>query len=604
MAKVWSFNTTIRNPERMENMLRTLTELEGKEFNAEGQEAFFGLQIKKRLYKPEKRTLEEQDLIKIVHDDETGDDIEDEDVQRVLEKYRERNVNGSGRGRTAAAILNRFGLCVALQSKGNIVITTLAKKWLKHEVDDEELFTKFFLKWQYPNQIESGYNDFDIKPFVGTLSLITKVNLMWEKLGNKPVGLSKNEYQLFIPSLVRASQIDDYALRIINFRTEKKSKSGKDKTDFVKEFSSTRTKEIYGDNNTEKALRDLKDYTDSSIRYFRISGLLALRGRDTHIDIAHGKEVEVSSILQKIKPDAESFDSYENYFEYLNNTEALELPWINEEDLNEITKKLTTLIQDEDNEESIEDYILDIENLSTKNKVESLEAKLNELRIKKLKVLRHDITALDECIAKLSSITSKSYETLTARPSLDFEWYASRALMALNDAIEINPSFNIGDDGIPTGFRGNTSDIECLYKTFGMTVEVTLLMGRDQWYAEGQPVMRHLRDFEDKIENVAHCVFVAPLIHRDTLNTFWGSNIAGYEGKKQLIVPLTLKQFVEILEIGKRKILEDKLSHKELESLFSSFANKLKDVQSPHDWVDEFPELIKNWSTQSNSVAD
>lgn len=597
MAKVWSFNTTIRNPERMENMLRAITELEGKQFDAQGQEAFFGFQIKKRLYKPGKRTLEEEDLIQAVHNDESGDDIDDDTVDRILEKYRGRDVDGSGRGRTAAGILNRFGLCVALQSKGNVVVTELAKKWLEHEIDDEELFTKFFLKWQYPNQIEAGYDDFDIKPFIGTLALIIKVNEKWQSLGNKPVGLSKVEYQLFVPSLTKAEQIDDYAERIINFRSEKESKSGTDKSNFVKQFAQERAREIYGDKNLEKSLRDLKDYTDSSIRYFRVSGLIALRGKDTHVDIAHDKEVEVSSILQTISPDAKLFDSYDEYFAYLNDTTALELPWLNEEDLKKITTKLTTILKEEGEEKDVESYISEVETFTTKNKVETLEARLNELRIKKLRALRYDIVVLDECIEKLTSITSKNYETLTARPSLDLEWYAARALMVLNDAIEISPSFNIGDDGIPTGFRGNTSDIECIYQTFGMTVEATLLLGRDQWYAEGQPVMRHLRDFEDKIDNNAYCIFMAPLIHRDTLNTFWGSNVAGYEGKKQVIIPLTLKQFVEVLKISRKKIADKQFSHSELEELFKSFAKSIEGIQNPHDWVEQFPTLIEDWAT-------
>jgi len=34
--------------------------------------------------------------------------------------------------------------------------------------------------------------------------------------------------------------------------------------------------------------------------------------------------------------------------------------------------------------------------------------------------------------------------------------------------------------------------------------------------------MRHLRDFEDtNADKKAYCLFVAPKIHRDTLNTFW-----------------------------------------------------------------------------------
>ncbi|MFA7302462.1 MAG: AlwI family type II restriction endonuclease [Candidatus Paceibacterota bacterium] len=597
MAKVWSFNTTIRNPERMENMLRALSELEGTQFDAQGQEAFFGLQIKKRLYKPEKSTLGEQDLITAVHLDESGDDIDDDTVERIIAKYRGRDVDGSGRGRTAAGILNRFGLCVALQSRGSVVISDLAKRWLEHEIDDEELFTKFFLKWQYPNEIEVGYGGFDIKPFVGTLSLISKVNDKWATLGNKPVGLSKLEYQLFVPSLVRADQINDYAERIVSFRTEKEARTGVDKTNFIKQFSAARVREIYGENKPlGKALNDLRDYTDSSVRYFRVSGLLALRGGDTHIDIAKDKEVEVASILETISASAEQYSSYEDYFTYLNDINALELPWRNEEDLNKISAKLTTILESEAGEMDVASYITELAPLPTKKKVDSLGAKLNDLRIQKLRGLKHDVGALDECIEKLGSITSKNYETLTARPSLDLEWYAARALMVLNDAIEIAPSFNMGDDGIPTGFRSNTSDIECYYSTFGMTIEATLLLGRDQWYAEGQPVMRHLRDFEDKLESdTAYCIFIAPLIHRDTLNTFWGSNTAGYEGKKQIIIPLTLSQFVAILKIAKRKIGEGTLTQQQLKQLFESFAHHIEGVQNPHDWLVSFPEVIERW---------
>jgi len=598
MAKVWSFNTTIRNPERMENMLRTLTQIEGQEFDLQGQEAFFGLQIKKRLYKPEKATLGEQDLINAVYFDESGDDIDDTILERIIEKYRGRDVDGSGRGRTAAGILNRFGLCVALQSKGPVVISELAKKWLEHEIDDDELFTKFFIKWQYPNNIEAGYDNFNIKPFVGTLSLISKVNEKWKELGNNPVGLSKIEYQLFVPSLTKTEQIDDYANQIINFRTEKEALTGIDKTNFIKQFSIARVHTIYGEDKPfEKALNDLRDYTDSSVRYFRVSGLIALRGGDTHIDIAKDKEVEVASIIETISTNAENFNSYDEYFAHLNDINIVELPWNNEEDLNKITVKLTNIIKSEIGENDTERYVAELTPLSTKKKVATLETKLNDLRIKKLRGLRHNIEVLDDCINKLTGITSKNYETLTARPSLDLEWYTAQALMVLNDAIEIAPSFNIGDDGIPTGFRSNTSDIECYYLTFGMTIEATLLLGRDQWYAEGQPVMRHLRDFEDKLENdTAYCIFIAPLIHRDTLNTFWGSNTAGYEGKRQIIIPLTLSQFTSILKIAKVKIQNNNLSHHQLGELFNSFAGQITRVQNSNEWLVTFPQIIEEWS--------
>lgn len=597
MEKVWSFNTTVRNPERMENMLRALSELEGVEFNAQGQEAFFGLQIKKRLYKPTKTTLKDEDLIASVHSEEIADDLDSSVVERVLQKYRGKSFDGSGRGRTAAGILNRFGLCVALQSKHSVIISDLAKKWLEHEIEDEELFTKFFLKWQYPNKIENGYDNFNIKPFIGTLSLITSVNKKWETLGNKPVGLSKLEYQLFVPSLIDSAKIEECANKIIEFRKTKESKTGTDKSSFVKNFTISRVQEIYGtEKSVETSLGDLKDYTDSSIRYFRVSGLLALRGKDTHIDIAKDKGIEVTSILEKISASADKFDSYESYFTYLSNIDSLDLPWKNEGDLQKITTQLSDVLTSESEDVSVKEYLSDIEKLPTEKKVESLEKTINDVRLQKLRSLKHDVVALDECIERLDSLGGKNYETLTARPSLDFEWYVSRALMVLNDAIEIVPSFKLGDDGIPTGFRANTSDIECYYSTFGMTVEVTLLLGRDQWIAEGQPVMRHFRDFEDKLNSdTAYCLFVAPYIHRDTLNTFWSSSKFSYEGKKQNIIPLTLAQFVEVLKIARTKILASNLNHLELNSLFQSISSNVASFESSQEWISTFPEIIKSW---------
>lgn len=599
MADVWSFNTTVRNPERMENMLRALAEMEGVNFDATGQEQFFSILIQKRLYKPERSTLEEEDLILQVHDSDSNDDLSAETVERIISKYRGKTVDSSGRGRTPASVFNRFGLAVALQSQGPVVITPLGKHWLAHKIDDSELFTKFLLKWQYPNPIEEGYGQFDIKPFVGTLALITSVNKKWEALGNKPVGLSrKDEYPLFVPSLIRASQIEEQAELIIQYRNQKRARSGNELKEFIQAFAAERIQEIYGPNkNLITALSDLQDYTDSSLRYFRTSDLIALRGEDTHIDISKDHTVEVASILSSISVNAKEFFSYEEYLEYLSDTNAVPLPWENETDLKRIVEQLSNVLKTESPDTSV--YITDAEMLPIKDQVAQLEARVNQVRIEKLKSLRYDLDVLDECIAKLAALTGKKYETLTARPSLDLEWYVSRALMVLNDAVQIAPSYKIGDDGIPTGFRANVPDISCYYKTFSMTAEVTLLVGRDQSYAEGQPVMRHLRDFEDSLdEKSVYCLFIAPHIHRDTCNSFWGSNTFGFEtkGRTQNIVPLTIAQFIEVLKVSRQKIQRGLLTHEVIKNLLDSLLLNAEEFETSESWTSSFPERIHAWS--------
>ena len=44
--------------------------------------------------------------------------------------------------------------------------------------------------------------------------------------------------------------------------------------------------------------------------------------------------------------------------------------------------------------------------------------------------------------------------------------------------------------------------------------------------------MRHLRDFENTFNKDSYCLFIAPKIHIDTLNTFWFSVKYEYQGKK------------------------------------------------------------------------
>jgi len=171
--------------------------------------------------------------------------------------------------------------------------------------------------------------------------------------------------------------------------------------------------------------------------------------------------------------------------------------------------------------------------------------------------------------------------------------------MVLNDAKGIFPSYKLGDDDLPTGFASNIADIECIYESFGMIVEVTLIMGRDQWFAEGQPVMRHLRDFEDKYNsygNDTYCLFIAPYLHRDTLNTFWSAIKLGYEGRIQKIIPIKIEQYVKILSLInaqiKQNINPDHRKYKDLLSRLSDSSLRSADI---YQWTNSFDALINDW---------
>lgn len=599
MANVWSFNTTIRNPERMENLLRVLQEMEGENFDEDGQRMFFGLQIKKRFYKPTRAKLGNE-LYAEFDAVSKSDDIPDEIVEKILDKY-DGQVDAAGRGRTSVAVLNRFGLTIALQSNGPVKINNIAKKWINSEIDDQELFTRLLLKWQYTNPLEDGYEGSNVRPLPATLKLIDLVNTKWESLGNKVVGLSKDEYKLFVPQLLNVTQIESDSDEIIRFRKKCRSLSGRELTQFIEDYSIKQAVKIFGNPSptiTAKNLRTLRDYADSSIRYFKTTGLIALRGGGRYVDLSKDKAIEVTTILDSVPLHAKEFETSEDYVQYLNDISE-NLPWINENDLFEISSNLERVLKEETQESEQIISTFDLESKNSKEKIEILEEQINKARIDSLRKLKHDLEALDESLDMLKKLMGSSYSPTTARPSLDFEWYVSRALMVLNDAIRIEPSFKIGDDGIPTGFRGNASDIECEYEDFGMTVEVTLLSGRDQWHAEGQPVMRHLRDFENSEQlggKSAYCIFVAPYIHRDSLNTFWTSNKYEYEGSPQKIIPITIDEFIALLTIAKEKISKGVFTSATLKTLLENLYSGVSENSESQAWRGELSQKISSWA--------
>ena len=202
----------------------------------------------------------------------------------------------------------------------------------------------------------------------------------------------------------------------------------------------------------------------------------------------------------------------------------------------------------------------------------------------------------------LSALANRK-RTLSGQDPLHLEHYVALSLMALGDAKEIRPNYPVGDDNMPLfTAAGNKPDIECFYSSFNMICEVTLLRGRDQWFNEGQPVMRHLRDFETKNDIEAmenYCLFISPHIHRDTLNTFWISVKMGYEGKTQKIVPLTITQYVNILkrakelnECGKR------VNHKDFKNLLAEiFDNHQFAGNDSTVWLTNVDSVIERWGT-------
>ena len=597
MKKPWSISTTVRNPERIRDFLIILKTLEGFEWNKENQTKFQILLIKNRLYgygNPQFYTGLEQKYVELLDSEK---EITFSQAKKILET---KNYVGDGdlRGRQSFNPLEKMGF-VYLDKNNKIELTAVGNYFLDENYDLGDVFFRSFLKWQLPNfdarhyKKEAGYN---INPFIGTLHLINKVNETWEKLGEKPVGISKKEFAIFVPTLINYKNIEKVVKKLIEFRKTIRTKENKKEYykefyyDYIKSFLDTEDKKA-----VEKTIAKTTEYTDNIIRYFRLTRFIYIRGNGYFVDLEPRRTIEINSLLNEFDGSAIEFENYDEFVEYLGDLNQPHLPWETNEFLKDIANNIISEIKTLEKEATLENFnFKDVNNL-TFNELKNYITSLRNYRRRLQEEINHNNSQktdkLKEYINKLKEIYSISNRALM------LEKYITLGLNALNDALRIRPNYLVGDDNEPTNTApAGKPDIECFYESFNAICEVTLLNGRDQWYNEGQPVMRHLRNFEENNnQKPSYCLFVAPKIHRDTINTFWYSVKYDYEGYKQKIIPLSISQFIELLEtLVTIKENGNKFSHKKLTELYESITN-MDEFKSSNEWLNSIPQKIESW---------
>ena len=124
-----------------------------------------------------------------------------------------------------------------------------------------------------------------------------------------------------------------------------------------------------------------------------------------------------------------------------------------------------------------------------------------------------------------------------------------------------------------------------------------MLTSRDQWYNEGQPVMRHLRAFEESNATLpSYCLFVAPTLHKDTINTFYFSVKYEYEGQQQRIIPITIPQLKLILKVVQQVLMQNKpFTHNYIKQLYDECVD-MSNVKNSTQWLDKINTSINHWS--------
>lgn len=590
--------TTIREAERIPAFLKTAKEIENEVWGTNAQIRFQILLIKNREYLNtdstqtfNKLTVEQINLLK------------DKTIEMTYDQAREifeakEYSDPPMRGRQSMSPLEKLGLVD--RSSGKIVITDIGNKLLNEEITFDEFMFEQLLKLQYPNAIENERLNWNSKPFINTLRLIKKVNELCQQNNMKAKGLTKIEFGIFALSITTYTDIDLAAQNVIEFRQRyEKCSTNIDKENYRKNFIARYLSNFKNpENNT-------KEYTDNIIRYMRITKYVYIRGKygSTCIDLEPRRMVEINSILENDNGAARKF-TLEEWIEYYTTYGAYDLPFNTIEKLTEIFNEVLSDINSLEDKLHINRTVLTCPTSKPEIKEVIVKLRTKRVSLQNLEIkfdYNNDLSKIDEAIEALSNI-----HNLELKPSIALEKWTNIALNIINDSLIIKPNSIVGDDNEPTFTApAGVPDIECYYNNFNATCEVTMLSSRDQWYNEGQPVMRHLRDFElSNNDKDCYCLFVAPSLHRDTINTYYQSVKYEYEGTRQKIIPITIKQLIEILRIvAYVKRANKDFKHTYIKQLYDNVIESISAATSM-SWVEEkIPAVITQWTNDMETLA-
>lgn len=615
MDVFWSASTTMRNPERTLYFLETAAEIEGEVWNDDTQCRYQTLLIKNRYYKPKAKNLSDELYALITN---YSHDMTYEEANEIFRK--KQYVGTSMRGRTSFDPLEKLGLVSLDEDDNNVMrvrITEFGRMFLNGEIDLGEVVFASLLKTQFPNPLEDGRQDYNVKPFICTVHLIKRVNELCAIHGINAVGISREEFGIFVLSLKSYLDIENVAHRIIAFRETKRTlPTNEEKNEFVHNFISDYLR------NFQNPHKNVKEYTDNIIRYLRLTKYIYIRGGGYYIDLEPRRMIEIDAILRTDLGAAQTF-TLDEYKRYIGDYHAYVLPFESVEILCEIARKIVAenyelgclldlpvhLLSLPNSEvcevRKLGSHLLFPVHLLSLPKT-AIELKLAISDLREVRTLLQNLRLKQDyqAIAKIDNAINALNVTLNRklpsgnRPSIELEKWTNVALNILNDATLIKPNAPLGDDNEPTFTApAGVPDIECYYDGFGAICEVTMLTGRDQWYNEGQPVMRHLRSFEQA--NNTHenyCLFVAPRLHTDTVNTFWMAVKYEYEGRKQKIVPITITGLLDILgAVRNVKAARKPFQKEDIRRLYESCVD-ISDVSDSTKWSEHIGQAIGEWS--------
>lgn len=525
--KIYSINTTVRNPKRNTEFLEVFLPYDGEPFDSVAKEKYLAECVKRGVYRF--TNIDKSIKFKLDNDIELT-------TSEVKQAFRD-NPQATGfanRVVTQLRSLKDQGFLDFVRdgrARGGAImkITPLGRMLIENNISSSDIYTIAMISLHGKSPIRTAmYNE--TRPFLNTLFVMSEVQKKMQSDHKEFKGILLHEFAGFVLSM-KDCDYRKAAREIIKYREKFGNRINKA---YIENY-------IYNDLGLLKVSFNtlMKDYVDDVYRKFELTGLLRKRGAytNTYIDFSSHNYGKVNQILDEFG--GYYWHDFETKEQYYNFIDSIVLPWNRDDRL-----KKDILQQRADSLGIHVDF---------NQTLEQIEEILNQITGQTAILKQTQKFTFDEIIKELL-ILSKDIEATPSERVEDLpEPLRLEFLLALLFGKKYGPEHVVSnliynDDGEPLSFApGGKSDISFHSSDLNIVIEATMIRNRNQQLNnETANLSRHLEEIEERSGTTFEMTLVAPYIHRDTCDYFEYT-----ASRRHLnVCPLTIQRIVEIIQIS------------------------------------------------------
>lgn len=314
--KIFSINTTVRNPKRNTDFLRYFKPYNGKLFTESLAHSYFFDLVRYGVY----RLTDIPETIKEKIDN--GEYLTDVEATQAI-KDNPQATGLYGRVMTQLRAMKDQGfLMFETVSRGVYIIsiTPLGEQLIDGHTDATIVYTKAMIGMHANSPIRTTLLNRS-RPFLNTLFVIKEIKKQWKELGYEAKGILKHEFAVFVLSM-KDCNYHAAARDIIEYRKKFRYEINKP---YIRDY--LKNKEILPLADTSIFI----DYPDDVFRKFEMTGLVVKRGAHqyTYLDFSTYNIEKIDSILTEYQNyEFLEFHNQNDYYDYLG---SISIPWQKDE---------------------------------------------------------------------------------------------------------------------------------------------------------------------------------------------------------------------------------------------------------------------------------